>query len=170
MSRPGWWPSGWPWPGGKASPGTARVPDRSRPVERSGASEDPDASFLVTLIEALGAQRAVLFALDREEGVWRAERSASGPDAGPRDRDGLSAAGHPFTWCLREDLVVQVPVSELTADRSGEGWALAGPVRGTSRVLVLAFHGPPPSRARRAMRPALDHLASLADRTGPAGA
>lgn len=169
MSRPAWWPSSWPWPGGGSSPGAARVPDRARPAGRTREPAGPGASFLATLVEALGAQHAVLFGLDREAGTWRAERAAAGPDARSRDGGELSAAGHPFTWCLREDLVAQVPVSEITADRSGEGWALAGPVPGTSRVLVLAFHGPPPTRARRAMRPALDHLATLDEGTEPPG-
>lgn len=106
-------------------------------------------------------------ALDRERGAWRVERAVTGPEARPDREEDLPAAGHPLTWCLREELVVQVPVSELTPDRSGEGWALAGPVPGTARTLIIVFHGAPPARARRAMGSALDHLAGLDGGDGP---
>lgn len=163
MRRPDWWPSGWSWPGRGGAPRPGRLPER--PAARRG--EPPGASFLATLLEAFGAERAVLFELDRERGVWRVERAVAGPEAPSREDGELPAAGHPLTWCLREELVVQVPARELSGDRSGDGWALAGPVPGASRVLMLTFHGAPPARARRAMRPALDHLGNLAERSGP---
>lgn len=162
MRRPSWWPRGWAWPGGEPSTRAGRLPDPA-PGGRAGAR---DATFLTTLLEAFGAERAALLSLDRERGAWRVERSATGPEARPAEEAELPAPGHPLTWCLREDLVVQVPVDELTPDRSGDGWALAGPVPGTSRVLVVVFHGAPPARARRAMRSALAHLAGLDGESG----
>lgn len=127
----------------------------------------PPASFLLTLREAFGAERASLLRLDRERGTWTVEREELGPEGGDGTDEELEARGHPLTWCVREELTVQVPAGDLTGDRGREGWALVGPVPGSLRALVLVFHGAPPSGARRAMRPALDHLAALQDALDP---
>ncbi len=164
MTRPGWWPAGWPWPGSGPTSGAGRLPDGAP----EGRERPPEATFLATLLEAFGAERAALYRLDRSEEAWTEERAVAGPEARPGGGR-LSAPGHPFTWCLREDLVVQVPAGDVDADRSAEGWALAGPVPGSSRVLALHFRGAPPARARRALRPALDHLGGVGDGAAPRG-
>lgn len=158
MRRPGWWPRGWPWPGPEPTPGaTSRLPD----APPGAGPRSPAASFLRTLVEAFGAERAWLLALDRERGAWRLEREMLGAEGEQPLESEVEAVGHPLTWCVREELVVQVPAGDLTDDRGREGWALAGPVPGRDRTLVLIFHGAPPAGARRAMRPALDHLSTM---------
>ena len=160
MKRPGWWPARWSWPGGDATRETVRLPEPRSP----GQADAPEATFLAALAEAFGARRATLLRLDRERGAWVVERDVVGPDGDAAGASEMSAAGHPLTWCVREELIVQVPAGELSGDRADDGWALAGPAPGGSRVLVVRFHGAPPSRARRAMRPALEHLGALGDR------
>lgn len=157
LERPGWWPSGWSWPGEGPGRETVRLPEARSP----GRSEEPGATFLATLVEAFAAERASVLRLDRDRGAWVGEREVAAPEASAAGDREFPAAGHPLTWCLREELVVQIPAGEITGDRGGEGWALAGPVAGRSRVLVILFHGTPPTRARRAMRPALRHLDAL---------
>lgn len=165
MRRPGWWPKRWAWPWTEPVPASSKLPKRSSPVGQG----EPTVTFLTALLEAFGAERASLLTLDRDREAWVVEREAVGPDGSPSSGGGDPAAGHPLTWCLREELVVQVPAGELNADRTGEGWALAGPIPGAGRVLVIVFHGAPPARARRAMRPALDHLGALEEAGAEAG-
>jgi hypothetical protein len=114
-------------------------------------------SFLRTLTSAFGAEAAALYRLDREEGEWREDRRSGGEG---RAADGLRAAGHPLTWALREELVLQVASADLFGGRA-TGWSVAGPVRSADRVLVLSFGGSPPGGAREGLRPALAHLEQL---------
>lgn len=154
--RPDWWPPGL-WPGGgrrRESPG--RLPERT-PGAGDGPSS-PDASFLELVRAAFGARSAAVFRLEREQSAWVLDGRVGEPGGGPPQRFG--AAGHPLTWCLREELVVQVETAELLGGRTG-GWTLAGPVPGADRALLVIFEGSPPTGARSAVRAALRHLASL---------
>lgn len=161
MKRPSWWPRSWPWPGGARSgedrPGTGLPPAAAR-----GSAGDPPATFLRTLATAFGAEQAVLYRLHRDRAAWVVERSAAGGNGAAEPPGELAARGHPLSWCLREELVAQLPRGELAGDRRAGGWTLAGPVPGSDRVLVMIFGGSPPSGARRAIDAARQHVAALA--------
>lgn len=155
MRRPSWWPVEL-WPGGGRAPGRAAdLPERRG---RAVGTAPPAGTFLRAVVAASGAEGASLYRLDRGEGAWIPElRAGELPEAG---KSPLSAAGHPLTWCLREDLLVQVSSDELLGGRA-PGWSLAGPVPGGERALVMTFGGSPPAGAREGLRAALDHLAAL---------
>lgn len=158
IRRPEWWPPAL-WPGGSDPEGTptqARLPDRRG---REGGAEDPTATFLEAMTALSGAEEAVLYRLDRTTDAWRVEKRTEG-EAGVGEEE-IRAAGHPLTWCLREELVVQVDVGELLGGRRG-GWALAGPVAGRERALVLVFRRSPPPGSRPGFQAALRHLEALA--------
>lgn len=174
LKRPGWWPRPWPWPGPGGEPGDPPGPGLPPAARRrTGTAEDPAATFLRTLSTAFGAERTVLYRLDRDREAWVPERWSAG-DRGPSaPPDETAAAGHPLSWCLREELVAQIPREEMAGDRRGAGWALAGPVPGSDRMLVMAFGGSPPAGARRAVDAARRHVAALEARgvldAGPGG-
>lgn len=160
MKRPSWWPRSWPWPGDVRSagdrPGTGLPPARGR-----SSDAEPSETFLRTLATAFGAEQAVLYRLHRGREAWLVERSAPGGNGAAEPPGELPARGHPLSWCLREELVAQLPRGELAGDRRTGGWTLAGPVPGSDRVLVLIFGGSPPSGARRAVDAAREHVAAL---------
>lgn len=160
MRRPAWWPRSWPWPGGREAPGGRPGPGLPRTTSR-GPAGDPAATFLRTLAAAFGAELAVVYRLDRGRETWVPEHASTGGDGGGEAPPELPARGHPLSWCLREELVAQLPREELAGDRRAGGWILAGPVRGSERVLVLLFGGSPPAGARRAVDAARSHVAAL---------
>jgi len=151
------------WPGrSRARPGSAgapELPDRGRRPD----PPEPLESFLRTLRLAFGAERAVVFRLDRERDRWRAARESPADGVRPLARRSIPTGGHPLTWCLREELVVQVETADLFGKSEGVGWTLAGAVPGRDRSLLVSFTGSPPVPARRTMRTALRHLEALLD-------
>lgn len=160
MKRPSWWRRSWPWPGGREGgerPGGAGLP----PAASGGGTDDPSTTFLRAMVAAFGAERGVLYRLDRDRECWVPERAAGEEEGRADPPPELAARGHPLSWCLREELVAQLPRGELAGDRRAGGWALAGPVPGSDRVLLLLFGGSPPGAARRAVEAARRHLASL---------
>lgn len=160
MRRPGWWPRSWPWPGG----GPTRPEEPSRGLPRAGARrgpEDPSETFLRTLGTAFGAERTTLYRLDRGREAWVPERSVAGSTGADDLPEELPARGHPLSWCLREELVAQLPPGELAGSRRAGGWTLVGPAPGSDRVLVMVFGGSPPAGARRAVEAARRHVAAL---------
>lgn len=157
LRRPGWWP-GSLWPGGGRPEPPGGLPEASR--GREGGDVRPVDSFLAAVVAAFGAEGASVYRLDRERSSWVLERRAGEPPAGSTDE--LAAAGHPLTWCLREELSMQSETSELLGGRSS-GWALAGSVPGADRALVVSFGGSPPTGARRGLEAAVEHLAALHD-------
>lgn len=173
MKRPAWWPRSWPWPGSGRG-GADRPGPGLPPVTSRVPAEDPSGTFLHMLATAFGAERAVLYRLDRTRETWVPERSAAGGNGEGEASRELAARGHPLSWCLREQLVAQLPRGELAGDRRAGGWTLAGPVPGSDRVLVLVFGGSPPAGARRAVHAARKHVAALEasgvlDREPPGG-
>lgn len=161
MRRPRWWPpSLWPSPGSPGSEVTTVGAAGGAAVARQGRS--PAETFLRTFVTASGADGAALVVLDPGESTWKVEayvgEEGSGVDA--RDRR-ARAVGHPLTWCLREELMVQLSADELMPGHEGGGWALAGSVPGGDRVLVVRFGSSPPIGAREALESALAHLGSL---------
>lgn len=161
MRRPDWWPpSLWPdrandppqvGPGGGSSH-RAGDPSGGTPVE----------SFLGAFAVSSGAERAVLLRLDEADGSWIVETVVRGDgNVGEGAGRRTAAAGHPLTWCLREELLVQLRANELVPAYEGGGWALAGPVPGGSRVMAVAYGASPPVRAREALGAALTHLGRL---------
>lgn len=174
MRRPDWWPRRlWPWETGpdrrEASAsagggGGAEVP--SVPEEREDELEGtlPWPSFLDLLLESLGAASAALWQLERENDRWtvRAERRQEGW-SGP-DRQDRPVRGHPFTWAVREGLVLQVPAERITGgDR--EGWTLLIPGSGRGYLLELWFASAPGSSVREAAAPIQVHLSWLCEAT-----
>lgn len=159
MKRPDWWPGAWKWPGeGAPVPAARRVePTRTGPVLTS-RSGDPIGTFLRVLVSGFGAERAVLYRMDRQADRWTPVRGASGDADAARP---FRVRGHPLTWCARERLVVQIPTADLPDAPAGVSWLLAGGLPGGDRVLVLAFAGAPPTAARRMMEAAVEHLAAL---------
>lgn len=160
MRRPHWWPGRW-WPGGDedATAGPSVTPAPARRSRSAGG--DAAETFLWTLLEAFGSEGVALLGLDEEADRWVVirkavrEKSAGGPSSE------LHAPGHPLTWCLREELIVQMPPDRVQGLDSPGGWCLAGPVPGNRCVLLWWFPGPPGPHARRALRPALEHLSLL---------
>lgn len=160
MTRPSWWPRSWPWPSSRQ--GRGDDPGPGLPAAASGdGTGDPAATFLRTLAVAFGAERATLYRLDRGREAWEPADSAAGGSGDPEPPRDLPARGHPLSWCLREELVAQLPRGELAGDRRAGGWSLAGPVPGSERVLVMVFDGSPPAGARRALDAARKHVAAL---------
>lgn len=160
MRRPRWWPRGWPWPGSGPAPPDGPPSALPRAAAR-GAAENPAETFLETLGTAFGAERTTLYRLDRGREAWVPERSvagSAGSDDPPRE---LPARGHPLSWCLREELVAQLPRDERVGSRRAGGWILVGPVPGSDRVLLMVFGGSPPAGARRAVEAARHHVAAL---------
>lgn len=156
IRRPRWWPEGlWPGTRGAAEP-AAGLPGRRR---RTGDEAPPAESFLRAVVAAFGAEGASVYRLDRAAGAWVPELRA-GEAPGDGETGELRAAGHPLTWCLREDLLLQVSSDELLGRRVA-GWSLAGPVPGGDRALLLTFRGSPPAGAREGLRAAVEHLAAL---------
>lgn len=160
MRRPSWWPRPWPWPGSRDAAGDRPGPGLP-PAASHGQLGNPAATFLSTLATAFGAEVAVVYRLDRGRETWVPERAATDGTVDVEAPRELPARGHPLTWCLREELVAQLPRGELAGDRRAGGWTLAGPVPGGDRVLVLAFGGSPPAGARRAVDAARRHVAAL---------
>lgn len=156
IPRPRWWPEAlWPGTGGTGEPAPG-LPERRR---RAGEGSPPAETFLRAVVAAFGARGASVYRLDRASGAWVPEhRAGEGPGDGARGE--LRAAGHPLTWCLREDLLLQVSSDELLGRRVA-GWSLAGPVPGGERALLLTFRGSPPAGAREGLRAAVEHLAAL---------
>lgn len=154
-SRPAWWP-GALWPGESRPEPPGGLPERSpRPED---GEERPVDSFLRVVTASFGARGASVYRLDRDRSVWVVDRRVGAPPNGSSDE--LAAAGHPLTWCLREELSMQSEADELLGGRSG-GWALAGAVPGADRALVICFGGSPPSGARKGLEAAVEHLAAL---------
>lgn len=157
LQRPGWWPPGL-WPGGPRRPDPpGGLPERPRATAVGDA--EPPASFLEAIRAAFGAGGVALYRLDRDGAAWILERRVGGDEAPPPGE--LAAAGHPLTWCLREDLLVQVTSDELLGGRA-PGWSLAGAVPEADRALVVSFRGSPPAGAREGLEAAVEHLADLA--------
>lgn len=155
LRRPGWWPAAL-WPAGDRPEPPGGLPERPRAGERGEAR--PVDSFLRAVTAAFGAEGASVYRLERERSSWVVERRVGEPPEGSSDE--LAAAGHPLTWCLREELSIQSETAELLGGRSG-GWALAGAVPGADRALVVCFGGSPPTGAREGLEAAVDHLAAL---------
>lgn len=160
MTRPAWWPRSWPWPASPEEGGDEPGPGLPPAASRDGTG-DPAATFLRTLAVAFGAERATLYRLNRGREAWELEDSADGGNGDREPPRPLPARGHPLSWCLREELVAQLPRGELAGDRRAGGWSLAGPVPGSDRVLVMVFGGSPPAGARRALDSARKHVAAL---------
>lgn len=168
MERPGWWPARlWRSGGEEVTPGAIgrglSLPERAPARMASDPGREPPAlSFLRTLLAMLGAERAAVWVYRREEGTWDLERDVC-PDEAPRSGSGgpVAAEGHPFTWALREGLVLQLPSERLAPMVAGGGWTLLGVVPGSRRALSLEFAGSPPVAARRGLEAALSHLADL---------
>lgn len=126
----------------------------------------PWPSFLDLLLESLGAASAALWQLEREDDRWtvRAERRQEGW-SGP-DRQAGPVRGHPFTWAVREGLVLQVPAERIPGgDR--EGWTLLIPESGRGCLLELWFASAPGSSVREAADAIQVHLSWLCEVTGP---
>lgn len=159
MRRPEWWPAAL-WPGEADGRRDADAVPGGLPAPRSpDAGKEPAGTFLDALVALYGAEAATLYRLERPDRTWTAERWA--PDgAGEGARGPFPAAGHPLTWCLREELQLQVSVGDLF-DTRASGWALVGPVQGSDRVLVVTFRAGPPSGARGGLGAALGHLEAL---------
>lgn len=184
MRRPDWWPETL-WPGATepvASPGpgpatrTAAGAERERPAgagEGLEAGGEPWPSLLDFALEALGAGSGAIWRMEGDGWSVVAERSAEGwaqPERSPRP-----ARGHPFTWSVREDLVLQVPAGRV-GDDDRNGWTLLVPVGRSRRLLELWFPsapGPSVREATPALRAHLEWLAGAADGTtdqgGPQG-
>jgi hypothetical protein len=128
------------------------------------AREDrsPAETFLRTFVTASGADEAALVVLDPGESTWKVEAyvGEEGSRMDARDRR-ARAVGHPLTWCMREELMVQLSADELMPGHESGGWALAGCVPGATRLLVVSFGASPPIGAREALEAALAHLGSL---------
>lgn len=153
--RPGWWPAAL-WPGDDPPEPPGGLPER--PGRREDGEVRPVDSFLRAVTAAFGAEGASVYRLDRERASWVVERRVGDPPAGSSDE--IAAAGHPLTWCLREELSMQSEAAELLGGGSG-GWALAGAVPGADRALVVCFGGSPPTGARQGLEAAVEHLAAL---------
>jgi len=168
VERPTWWPSRLWWSNGQppaptGGGGASGLPERA-PARVSGdpGREPPALSFLRTLLAMLGAERAAVWVYRREEGTWDLEREACAEEAlRPAGGGPVPAEGHPFTWALREGLVLQLPSERLGAMVVGGGWTLLGVVPGSRRALSLEFAGSPPTAARRGLEAAVSHLADL---------
>ena len=167
MERPGWWPANLWLSGGadgaRVSGGEPRLPERAPTRMASDPGREPPArSFLRTLLAMLGAERASVWIYRRDEGTWNLEREVCSED-GLRPEGGgpVPAEGHPFTWALREGLVLQLPSERLGSMAPGSGWTLLGVVPGSRRALSLQFAASPPAAARRGLEAALCHLADL---------
>lgn len=161
MRRPKWWPpSLWPSPGPSGSEVTTVGAAGGSAVTRGGGS--PAETFLRTFVTASGADEAALVGLDPRESTWKVEACVGeeGSRVDALDRR-ARAVGHPLTWCLREELMVQLSADALMPGHEGGGWALAGSVPGGARVLVVSFGASPPIGAREALEAALAHLGSL---------
>lgn len=128
------------------------MPEGGTPVE----------TFLRAFALCSGAERAAVLRLDPDEESWTVE-TVVGADGATREGAGRRsrAAGHPLTWCLREELLVQLRAEELMPGFDDGGWALAGPVPDSSRVMVVCYGAGPPIGARDALGAALTHLGTL---------
>lgn len=161
MRRPDWWPPSL-WPVNR-SERVERGPTEGTPrATGSGGEGTPVETFLRAFVVSSGADRAVMVRLDPNEETWTVEAVVD--DEGPNPASigqRTPAPGHPLTWCLREDLLVQLRAEELMPGAEGGGWALAGPVPGSRRVLAVRYGAGPPIRAREALGAALAHLAVL---------
>ncbi|MFQ5888867.1 MAG: hypothetical protein ACE5JR_02320 [Gemmatimonadota bacterium] len=129
------------------------------PSGLSGAGEEatPLESFLDALRVAFAAARIAVWLLEGE--VWVVERETRTERTASLGGCALEAAGHPFTWSLREGLLLQLSSEDLFG--SGVGWSLVGGPAGPGRVLCISFEGPPGPSVRPALGPALRHLRAL---------
>lgn len=171
MRRPRWWPQSlWPSPGPPGSELTTLGAAGDSAVARDDRSLAE--TFLRTFVTASGADGAALVVLDPGESTWKVEAYVGGEGFRVDARDRRArAVGHPLTWCLREELMVQLSADELMPGHESGGWALAGSIQGGARVLVVSFGSSPPIGAREALEAALAHLASLEQEglLGPSG-
>lgn len=154
-SRPRWWPRSL-WPGTSRPEPPGELP--AAPPGREGEGPAPIVSFLRALTAAFGAEAASVHRLERDRSTWVLEHRVGEETSAPVEE--LGAAGHPLTWCLREELLIQSEAEELLGVRAS-GWALAGAVPGADRALVLFFGGPPPSGARKGLEAAVEHVSAL---------
>jgi hypothetical protein len=167
VARPAWWPARlWP-SAARETSGDVGVPGLSLPERapaRAGgerARRAPAESFLRTLVEGLSSGRASIWVYHREGATWELECEVGATDWPRSERGAVSAGGHPFTWALREGLILQVPSEKLGSVGVEGGWTLLGVVPGSRRALTLEFAGSPPAGARRGLEAALAHLADL---------
>lgn len=168
MRRPDWWPRPL-WPGEQSSP-VPPDPRAGSPGAGEGAGigrrddrtmeEAPWPSLLELLLASLGAASGAVWRLEGERWTVLAERARPGwSSAERRER---SARGHPFTWSLREDLILQTPADRIAGD-GREGWSLLVPVPRGRRLLELWFPSAPGPSVREATAAIQGHLAWLAE-------
>ncbi len=117
-------------------------------------------TFLKVLLRSMGAQRVVLWHLDAVREEWIAEEEVS--TGGPARTDPLPGMGHPFTWSVREDLVLQVLSTDLFKGSPEGEWSLVAPVSEWNRLVSISFPGAPGVNARTALESAVQHLRAIA--------
>ena len=127
MRRPDWWPPSL-WPANRSEPGEG-VPSGGTPrAPGSGGKATPVETFLSAFVVSSGADRAVVLGLDPSEERWTVETAVDEEGPAPASTgQRTSAAGHPLTWCLREDLLVQLRAEELMPGSEGGGLSTPRP-------------------------------------------
>ena len=116
-------------------------------------------TFLEVLLHAMGARRAVVWRLDGSGEEWVVEDEVTA--GGPSKIASLASEGHPFTWAVQEDLVLQVLSKELFKGSPEGEWSLVAPVSEWGRLVCISFAGTPGVNARSAVESAVQHLRAI---------
>ena len=117
-------------------------------------------TFLEVLVHSMGARRAFVWRLEASGQEWVIEEEVSA--GGSSKNAELPAEGHPFTWSVREDLVLQVLSTELFKGSAEGEWSLVAPLAEWDRLICLTFAGTPGVNARSAVESAVQHLRAIA--------
>lgn len=173
MKRPQWWPPAlWPARGGPAGDREAKMRYRADEPPGVGSEAAPDSgweSYLDVLVSTLQARRAVLWERRLDRGRWIPVCQRFGSGWSGNAQEAVASPGHPFTWSLREELLLQLPCHRIQGVGDDEGWIMVIPDPGAGRVLSLWFASPPGPGVRESMSAVRSHLAWLGAREGERG-
>lgn len=165
MKRPGWWPAAlWPVHEGTTGGQSAGLPRRTgqpldaEPKDETGSGWD---SYLDVLVTTLQARRGALWERNVERGRWVPAYQRFSPGWSGTAQQAVASSGHPFTWSIREELLLQLPCHRIQGVGDGEGWVLVIPDPGSGRVLSLWFGSPPGPGVRESLSAVRAHMAWL---------
>lgn len=163
LRRPPWWPADL-WPGGdrpRSRTGPAEGVASAGPPGEAGdrpAAREGWETFLDAVVSSLQPGRASLWSLGEGGERWRRAAAAVAEGWKSPGVDPFGAAGHPFTWALQEDLVLQVPSERLDPAGELDGWSVVAPVPEMGIVLSLWYSSPPSPAVRKAVPALRSHL------------